>query len=163
MMPTSGIVSIPCAAAAERVVQLLADSKHPSKLLSAMACRAARRKELEHAALGHGNHVVQRKSPHLVGFNSLPVASLLSPAAAASSPLMSMEATSPSPPLGKLSPPPAHRSPGVEVQVVPMIQDRSSFSVPLVHMRTRFCSRVQDARYVPFDKEMVTLCFAVCW
>jgi len=44
MMPTSGIVPIPCAAATERVVQLPADSKHPSKLSSAMARRAARRK-----------------------------------------------------------------------------------------------------------------------
>ena len=38
---------------------------------------------------------------------------------------MSMEATSPSPPLGKLSPPPACRLPRVEAQVVPVIQDRS--------------------------------------
>ena len=70
---------------------------------------------MEHVTLGHhGNRVVQRKSPHLVGFNLLPVASLLLHAAAASSPLMSMEATSPSPPLGKLSPPLARRSPRVE-------------------------------------------------
>ena len=124
-MPTSGIVPIPCAAATERVVQLPADLKHPSKLLGTMACRAAQRKVLEHVALGHGNCVDQRKSPPLVGFNSLPVASLLSPAAAATSPPMSMEATSPSPSLGKLSPPPARRLPRVEAQVVPVIQDRS--------------------------------------
>jgi len=127
MMPTSGIVPIPCTAVAEHVVQLPADSKHPSKLSSAMARQAVRQKVLEHVALGHGNRVVQRKTPHLVGFNLLPVASLLSPAAAASSPLMSMEATSPSPPLGKLSHPPARKSPRVEAQVVPMIQDRSSW------------------------------------
>ncbi len=53
--PTSGIVPIPCPAAAEGVVQLPADSKRPSKLLGAWACRAARRKVLEHVALGHGN------------------------------------------------------------------------------------------------------------
>jgi hypothetical protein len=80
---------------------------------------------LEHVALGHGNRVVQRKSPPLVGFTSLPVASLLLPATAAASPPMSMEATSLSPPLGKLSPPPARRLPRVEAQVVPVIQDRS--------------------------------------
>ena len=70
-------------------------------------------------------HVVQRKSPPLVGFTSLPAASLLSPATAAASPPMSMEATSPSPPFGKLSPPLARRSPRVEAQVVPVIQDHS--------------------------------------
>jgi hypothetical protein len=122
-MPTSGIVPIPCTAATEGVVQLPADSRRPSKLLGAMACRSARRKVLEHFALGHGNRVVQCKSPPLVGFNSLPVASLISPATAATSPPLSMEATSPSPPLGKLSPPPACRSPRVEAQVVPVIQD----------------------------------------
>jgi len=84
MMPTSGIVPIPCADAAEGVVQLPANLKRPSKLSGAWACRAARRKVLEHAALGH--HVpVQCKSPPLVGFTSLPVASLLSPATAAAS------------------------------------------------------------------------------
>ena len=84
MMPTSGIVPIPCADAAEGVVQLPANSKHPSKLSGAWARRAARRKVLEHVALGH--HVpVQRKSPPLVGFTSLPVASLLSLATAATS------------------------------------------------------------------------------
>jgi len=124
-MPTSGIVPIQCAAATERVVQLPADSKRPSKLSGAMACRAVRRKVLEHVALGHGNRVVPCKSPPLVGFNSLPVASLLSPATVATSPPMSMEATSPSPPLGKLSTPLARRSPRVEAQVVPVIQDRS--------------------------------------
>ena len=77
---------------------------------------------MEHVALGHGNHVVQRKSPLLVGFNLLPVASLLLSATAAASPPMSMEATSPSPPLGRLSPPPACRSPRVKAQVVPVIQ-----------------------------------------
>jgi hypothetical protein len=125
MMPTSGIVPFPCAAATEGVVQLPADSKRPSKLSGAWARRAARRKVLEHVALGHGNCVVHRKSPPLDGFNSLPVASLLSPATAAASPPMSMEATPPSPPLGKLSPPPARRSPRVEAQVVPVIQDCS--------------------------------------
>jgi len=124
-MPTSGIVPIPCAAATEGVVQLPADSKHSSKLLGAWARRAARRKVLEHVALGHGNRVVQRKSPPLLGFTSLPVASLLSPVTAAASPPMSMEATSPSPPLGKFSPPLACRSPQVEAQDVPVIQDRS--------------------------------------
>jgi hypothetical protein len=69
--------------------------------------------------------VVQHKSPPLVGFKSLLVASLLLPATAAASPPMSMEATSPSPPLSKLSPPLARRSPRVEAQVVPVIQDRS--------------------------------------
>ena len=94
-----------------------ANSKRPSKLSGAWARRAARRKVLE--------HVVQRKSPPLVGFTSLPAASLLSPATAAASPPMSMEATSLSPPFGKLSPPPARRSPRVEAQVVPVIQDLS--------------------------------------
>ncbi len=125
MMSMSGIVPIPCPAAAEGVVQLPADSKHPSKLLGAWACRAVRRKVLKHVALGHGNRV-QRKSPPLVGFTSLPVASLILPAtAAAASPPMLMEATSLLPPLGKLSPPPARRLPRVEAQVVPVIQDRS--------------------------------------
>ena len=125
MMPMSSIVPIPCAAATEGVVQLPADLKRPSKLSGAWARRAARRKVLEHVALGHGNRVVQRKSPPLVGFNSFPVTSLLLLATAATSPPMSMEATSPSPPLGKLSPPPARRSPWVEAQVVPVIQYRS--------------------------------------
>ena len=124
MMLTSGIIPNPCAAAAEAVVQFPANSKLPSKLSGAWACRAARRKFLEHVALGH-RVPVQRKSPPLVSFTSLPVASLLSPATAAASTPMSMEATSPSPPFGKLSPPPAHRSPRVEAQVVPVIQDRS--------------------------------------
>ena len=94
MMLTSGIVPIPCAAAAEAVVQLPANLKCPSKLLGAWARRAARRKVLEHVALGH--RVVQRKSPPLVGFTSLPVVLLFSPATAAASTPMSMEATSPS-------------------------------------------------------------------
>ena len=122
-MPTSGIIRIPCADAAEGVVQLPANSKRPSKLSGACARRAARRKVLEHVALGH--RVVQRKSPPLVGLTSLPVASLLSPATAAASTPMSMEATSPSQPFGKLSPLPARRLPCVEAQVVPVIQDRS--------------------------------------
>ena len=123
-MPTSGIIPIPCADAAEGVVQLPANLKRPSKLSGACACRAARRKVLEHVALGH--RVVQRKSPPLVGFTSLLVASLLSPATAAASAPMSMEVTSPSPPFVKLSaPPPARRLPRVEAQVVPVIQDRS--------------------------------------
>ena len=117
-MPTSGIVPISCAAVAEGVVQLPTNSKHPSKLSGAWARQAAQRKVLEHVALGH--HVVQRKSPPLVGFASLPVASLLLPATAAASTPVSMEATSPSPPFGKLSPPPARRSPHVEAQVVPV-------------------------------------------
>ena len=79
---------------------------------------------MEHIALGH--RVVQRKSPPLVGFTSLPVASPLSLATTAASPPMSLEATSPSPPFGTLSPPPARRSPRVEAQVVvPVIKDRS--------------------------------------
>jgi hypothetical protein len=123
-MPTSGIVSIPCAAAAEGVVQLPVNLKRPSKLSGAWARRAARRKVLEHVALGHGNCVVLHKSPPLVGFTSLPVALLLSPATAAASPPMSMEATSLSLPFGK-SPPPACRLPRVEAQVVPVIQDCS--------------------------------------
>ena len=122
-MPTSGIIRIPCADATEGVVQLPANSKRPSKLSGACARRAAQRKVLEHVALGH--RVVQRKSPPLVGLTSLPVASLLSPATAAASTPMSMEATSLSQPFGKLSPPPARRSPRVEAQVVPVIQDRS--------------------------------------
>jgi len=66
MMPTSGIVPIPCADAAEGMVQLPANSKRPSKLSGALASRAARRKVLEHVALGHGSRVIQRKSPPLV-------------------------------------------------------------------------------------------------
>ena len=123
MMPTSGIVPIPCADVAEGMVQLPVNSKHPSKLSGALARRAARRKVLEHVALGH--RVVQRKSPPLVGFTSLPVASLLSTTStAASSPMSKEEVTLPSPPFGK-STPPARRSPRVEVQVVPVIKDRS--------------------------------------
>ncbi len=49
----SGIVPIPCAAAAEGVVQLPADSKRLSRLLGAWAHQAARRTVLEHVALGH--------------------------------------------------------------------------------------------------------------
>ena len=147
MMPTSGIVPIlfPCAAATERVVQLPADSKHPSKLLGAMACRAAWRKVLEHVALGHENCEVPCKSPPLVDFNLLPVASLLSQATVATSPPMSMEATSPSPRLGKLSTPLARRSPRVEVQVVPVIQDRS--------WRCHLCTYEQD--FVPGSRTCV--------
>jgi hypothetical protein len=146
MTPTNGIVPIPWAAATERVVQLPADSStHPSKFSGALARRAVWRKVLEHVALGHGNCVVQCKSPPLVGFNSLPVASLLSPAAAATSPPMSMEATSPSPSLGKLSPPPARRSPHVEAHVVPMIQDRS--------WQCHLCTHEQD--FVPGPRTCV--------
>jgi len=152
---TSGIVPIR-AAATEGVVQLPADLKLLSKLLGAWACRAAQaqRKVLEHVALGHGNHVVQHKSPPLIGVNLLP-------ATAAVSPPMSMEATSPSPPFGKLLPPPARRSPRVEVQVVPVIQ--GFLAVPVVHMQTRFFYRVQDVPYVPLDKGAVTLCSTACW
>ncbi len=73
---------------------------------------------MEHVALGHGNRVVvQRISPPLVGFTSLPVASLLLPMTATSPP-MSIGAPSSSPLLGKWSPPPAaRRSPRVEVEV----------------------------------------------
>jgi hypothetical protein len=120
------------------VVQLPADLKHPSKLLGTMACRAAQRKVLEHVALGHGNRVVQRKSPPLFGFNLLPVASLLSSAAAAASSPMSMEATS-------LSPPPAHRLPCVEAQAVPTIQDRS--------WQCHLCTYKQD--FVPGSRTCV--------
>ncbi len=106
-------------------MQMPADSKRPSKLSGAIARRAARRKVLEHVALGHGSRVFQCKSPPLVGFTSLPVASLLSTATtAASSPMSKEEVTSPSPPFGK-STPPACRSPCVKVQVVPVIKDRS--------------------------------------
>ena len=89
MMPTSGIVPIPCSAAREGVVELPVDSKRLSKLSGARARQDARRKVLEHVALGHGNRVVvQRKSPPLVGITLLPVASLLSTAStAASSPI----------------------------------------------------------------------------
>ena len=139
MMPTSGIIPSPCAAATERVVQLPADSKCPSKLSDAMARRAARRKVLEHVALGHGNRVVPHKSPPLIGFKSLPVASLLLPATLATSPAMSMEATSPSPPLGKLSTPLARRSPRDEAQVVPVIRGHS--------WRCHSCTYEQD--FVP--------------
>jgi hypothetical protein len=97
-MPTSGIVPIPCAAATEGVVQLTADSKRLSKLSGAWACCAARRKVLEHVALGHRNRVVQRKSPPLVGVTSLPVALLLSSASAAASPPMSMVVATSLPP-----------------------------------------------------------------
>jgi len=95
-MPTSGIIPIPCADAAESMVQLPVNSKHPSKISGALACRAAQRKVLEHVALGHGSRVVQCKSPPLVGFTSLSVASLLSTAStAASSPMSKEEVTSP--------------------------------------------------------------------
>jgi hypothetical protein len=124
MMPTSGIVPIPCADAAEGMVQLPSNLKRRSKLSGALACRAARRKVLQHVALGHGSRVVQRKSPPLVGFTSLPVAFLLSTASTTSSTMSKEEVTSPSPPFGK-STPPARRSPRVETQVVPVIQDRS--------------------------------------
>ena len=138
-MPSSGIVPIPCAAATEHVVQLPADSKRPSKRLGAMARRAVRRKVLEHVALGHGNRVILRTSPPLVGFNFLPVALLISPATVATSPPMSMEATSLSPPLGKLSTPLTRRLPQVEAQVVPVIQDHS--------WRCHLCTYIQD--FVP--------------
>ena len=78
---------------------------------------------MEHVALGH--RVVQCKSPPLVSFTSLPIASLLLPATAAASTSMSKEATSLSPLFGKLSPLPARRSPHVTAQVVPLIQDHS--------------------------------------
>ena len=121
----SGIVPIPCTDATEGMVQLPVNSKRSSKLSGALACRAARRRVLEHVALGHGSCVVQRKSPPLVGLTLLPVASLLSTAStSASSPMATDEVTSPSPPFGK-STPPARRSPRVEAQVVPVIQDRS--------------------------------------
>jgi len=121
----SGIVPIPCTDATEGMVQLPVNSKRSSKLWGALACRAARRRVLEHVALGHGSCVVQRKSPPLVGLTLLPVASLLSTAStSASSPMATDEVTSPSPPFWK-STPPARRSPRVEAQVVPVIQDRS--------------------------------------
>ena len=98
-MPTSGIDPVPCSAAREGVVELPADLKRLSKLSGAWARQVAWRKVLEHVALGHGNRVVQRKSPPLVGFTSLPVASLLLPVTAASPP-MSIGAPPPSPLLG---------------------------------------------------------------
>ncbi len=108
MMPTSGIVPIPCSAAREGVVEFPADSKRLSKLSGAQARQVARRKVLEHVALGHGNRVVvQRKSPPLVGFTSLPVASLVT----AASPPISIGALDPS-------------SPGVEVEVA-VVKERS--------------------------------------
>jgi len=111
MMPTSGIVPIPCSAAREGVVELPADSKRLSKLSGARARQVARRKVLEHVALGHGNRVVvQCKSPPLVGITSLPVASLLSPVTAASPPIS----------IGALDP----SSPGVEVEVA-VVKERS--------------------------------------
>jgi len=58
MMPTSGIVPVPCSAAREGVVELPADLKRLSKLSGARARQVARRKVLEHVALGHGNRVV---------------------------------------------------------------------------------------------------------
>ena len=80
---------------------------------------------MEHVALGHGSRVVQRKSPPLVGFTLLLVASLLSTATtAASSPMSKEEVTCTSPPFVK-STPPARRSPRVEVQVVPVLKDCS--------------------------------------
>ena len=95
MMPTSGIVPIPCVDAAEGMVQLPVNSKRPSKLSGALARQAARRRVLEHVALGHGSRVVQvvqRKSPPLVGLTLLPVASLLSTAStSASSPMARMK------------------------------------------------------------------------
>ena len=124
MMPTSGIVPVPCSAAREGLVELPADLKRLSKLLGARARQVARRKVLEHVSLGHGNRVFQHKFPPLVGFNSLPVASLLSLVTAASPP-MSIRAPPTSPLLGKLSPPPtARRSPRVKVEVT-VIKERS--------------------------------------
>jgi len=123
-MPTSGIVPVPCSAAREGLVELPADLKRLSKLLGARARQVARRKVLEHVSLGHGNRVFQHKFPPLVGFTSLPVASLLSLVTAASPP-MSIRAPPPSPLLGKLSPPPtARRSPRVKVEVT-VIKERS--------------------------------------
>ena len=119
------LIPIPCTDAAEGMVQLPVNSKRPSKLSGALARQAARRRVLEHVALGHGSRVVQRKSSPLVGLTLLPVASLLSTAStSASSPMATDEVTSPSPPFGK-STPPARRSPRVGAQVVPVIQDRS--------------------------------------
>ena len=111
-MPTSGIVPIPCSAAREGVVELPVDSKRLSKLSGARARQDARRKVLEHVALGHGNRVVvQLKSPPLVGITSLPVASLLSTASTATSLPISIGALDPS-------------SPGVEVEVA-VVKERS--------------------------------------
>ncbi len=70
MMPTSGIVPIPCTAAVDGEVQLPKDLKRLSRLVGARARQAARRKVLEHVALGHGTRVVQQKSPPLVGVSS---------------------------------------------------------------------------------------------
>ena len=126
MMPMSGIVPIPCAAAADGEVQLPKDSKCLSRLVGARACQAACRKVLEHVALGHGTCVVQRKSPPLVEFSSLTVVSLISPAsAAADSPPMSDKKMPSPPPLAELSPAPSHRSPWVVSPVVPVKRDHS--------------------------------------
>ena len=92
MMPTSGIVPIPCVDAAEGMVQLPVNSKRPSKLSGALARQAARRRVLEHVALGHGSRVVQRKSSPLVGLTLLPVASLLSTASTSASSPMATDA-----------------------------------------------------------------------
>ena len=82
-----------------------ADSKRLSELLGAQARQVARRKVLDHVALGHANRVVvQRKSPPLVGIPLLPVASLLSTASTATSLPISICTLDPS-------------SPGVKVEV----------------------------------------------
>jgi len=136
MMPTSGIVPIPCSAAREGVVELPADSKRLSKLSGAWACQVARRKVL--VALGHGNCVVvQRKSPPLVGTPLLPVASLLSPVFAAS---LSIS-------IGAFFTWGWDR--GCSGQ-------RAFLAVPCVYLRARFCSRVKDVRDVQYHKEAVT-------
>ena len=160
-MPTSGIVPIPCADVAEGMVQLPADSKRPSKLSGASARRAARRKVLEHVALGHGSRVVERKSPPLGGFTSLPVASLLSTATTAtSSPMSKEEVTSPSPPFWK-STPPARRVALCRGGSC-SCDHRSILAVSFVHLQTSVGSRVQDVHYVPFNKEAVACCSMVC-
>ena len=141
-MPTSGIIPIPCSAAREGVVELPADSKRLSKLSGARARQDARRKVLEHVALGHGNRVVvQRKSPPLVGITLLPVASLLSTASTAASLPISIGALDPS-------------SPGVRGRGCS--SQRAFLAVPCVYLQARFCSRVKDVRDVQYHKEAVT-------
>ena len=120
-MPTSGNVPVPCAAAADPVVQLPAGSKPVGKLSGAYARQAAWTRVMEHVAQRHGAHVAgPRKSPRsLVGFSSsLPIAAIVTPAATASfSPPKS-------PPLAtqRFSPVSARRSPLVTVPVVSMIK-----------------------------------------
>ena len=147
MMPTSGIVPTPCAAAADGEVQLPADTKHLTRLAGAWARQAVRKKVLEHVALGHGTRVVQHKSSPIAGFSSLPVASLILPATAAgiSPPMPDKQMPSSPPPLVKLSPAPSRRLPRVASPFVPVIRDRS--------WQCHLCTYKQD--FVPGSRTCV--------